>query len=243
MSARADFSPAYMAISYVVLGMLFYGLTQIHKARDHEFTEVYRTWTAIYVLVVSYILSFQIVIPNLWAKTVNLQVGPIIFLLLLFAVSVVCFIVGIFSSYDKQKLSGKEIFSFLALLLVYIAIISLSSLFSGGGYFDYRNLSIGFFLLWIFDNVIFILVILSVIGYGTKYKSNHLINLGILFFVIEVITRYIGFVMDFGGQIGFAIMSILGGIILIFGGWGIEKWRRNLIQKAKSKQDVGYAIS
>ena len=35
----------------------------------------------------------------------------------------------------------------------------------------------------LFDNVLFIFVILSVIGYGTKYKSSKMINLAIVFFV------------------------------------------------------------
>ena len=85
-------------------------------------------------------------------------------------------------------------------------------------------------------------VILAVIGYGVKYKSSKIVNLGILFFIIDIITRYIGFWMDLGGQVGFAVMAIIGGIILIIGGWSIEKWRKGLIQKSKSKSELGFSI-
>ena len=63
-----------------------------------------------------------------------------------------------------------------------------------------------------------------------------------MFFALDIITRYIGFVLDFGGQVGFAVMSIMGGIVLIFGGWGIEKWRRVLIERTKEKSRQEYAI-
>lgn len=238
---RSDFSPAYLVIIYLVLAMLFYGLTQLHKSRDHPFTEMYRTFTGFYVLVVAYILSFQLAIANLWVNSSSTNMWPVIFILLFFVVSLIIFVVGIFASYDQQKISGKEIFSFLILLLVYITIIALTNLFAGDHSY-YRNLSEGMWALWLFDNIIFILVILSVMGYGTKYKSNHLINLGILFFSLEIIARYIGFMLDFGGQIGFAVMSIIGGIILIAGGFAIEKWRKRLIEKATEEKDQGYAI-
>lgn len=238
---RSEFSPAYLAIIYLILAMLFYGLTQLHKAKDHVFTEVYRTFTGFYVLVVAFILSFQLTIANLWVNSSSTSMWPIIFILLFFVISVIVFVMGIFASYDKQKLSGKEMFSFLILLLVYITIIALTNLFTGENFYS-RSLSGGMLVLWLFDNIVFILVILSVMGYGTKYKSNNLINLGILFFTAEIIARYIGFMMDFGGQIGFALMSIIGGIILIFGGFGIERWRKKLIEKAKGNKDQGYAI-
>jgi len=86
-----------------------------------------------------------------------------------------------------------------------------------------------------FDNILFIGVILTVIGYGIKAKSSDIVNLGIMFFALDIITRYIGFMLDFGGQIGFAVMAIFGGIILIFGGWGIEKWRKSLIEDVEER--------
>jgi hypothetical protein len=64
-----------------------------------------------------------------------------------------------------------------------------------------------------------------------------------MFFALDIITRYIGFVSDFGGQIGFAVMSIIGGIILIFGGWSIEKWRKRLIERTQSNKQQTYSIS
>ena len=96
-----------------------------------------------------------------------------------------------------------------------------------------KNVSFSMWALWIFANLIFLAVILGVIGYGTWQRSSQLINLGIVFFALDIITRYIGFLMDFWGYTSLAIFFIVGGIILIGGGWAIEKWRRSLITKTK----------
>lgn len=90
--------------------------------------------------------------------------------------------------------------------------------------------------LWILANLVFLGLILAVIGYGTWIKETKIINLGIVFFVLDILTRYIGFVIEYyrDGYTYLAIIFITSGIILLFGGWGVEKWRRNLVKKARS---------
>ncbi len=103
---------------------------------------------------------------------------------------------------------------------------------SGISYYS-RNSGVPGSLLffWIIANIIFILIIIGVIGYGYLEKSAQMINLGIGFFVLEIISRYIGFIIDYWGT-GYDMMAflfIMGGIILLFGGWGIERFRRKLL--------------
>ena len=218
-----------------------YGLTQIHKATEHRFSDIYRYWTAFYILLLTYILSFQILLPMLWPEAFEMLPGILIFLIVISLIAVILAIIGISMSASKNKLSGKEIISFIGMVILYILLISTASLVSGDRIFNGR-LTTGLWFMWLFDNVLFIFVILSVIGYGTRYKSSKIVNLAIMFFALDIITRYIGFVMDFGGQIGFALMSIIGGIILIFGGWLIEKWRRKLIERTKEREESNYSI-
>lgn len=90
--------------------------------------------------------------------------------------------------------------------------------------------------VWIVINIFFIILILAIIGYGTLEKSTRMINLGISFFSLDILTRYIGFVMDFWGYTSLALIFISGGIILILGGWLIIRWRKKLV--AGTKQDV-----
>jgi hypothetical protein len=107
----------------------------------------------------------------------------------------------------------------------------------GYGYYG-QTTSIPFSLwaLWIFSNIIFIILILAIIAYGTMNGSQKIVNLGILFFTIDLISRYIGFWIDYYRS-SIAILSIIGGILLIVGGWLIEKWRKNLIEKVHQNEN------
>ena len=100
-------------------------------------------------------------------------------------------------------------------------------------YFSHGYVSLSDWIVWIVINLAFIGFILLVIGYGTLLKSRAIINLGIVFFSLDIITRYIGFLIDFWGYIGLSVTFIIGGGILIVGGFLIERWRRNLIKKAE----------
>ncbi|MEK6894767.1 MAG: DUF2157 domain-containing protein [Nanoarchaeota archaeon] len=226
------FSMGILTIIYLAVGIGLYGLTQIHKSIDHKFSRVYRYWSAFYILLLAYILSFQILLSFLWSDNFVLASNVLFFLVVISVLAVILAGVGIYMSLVKNKLSSKETWGFIGLVLLYVLLIGLASLISGEPVYG-GPISGGLLVMWLFDNLLFIVVILSVIGYGTKHHSVKIVNLAIAFFALDIITRYIGFIMDFGGQIGFAVMSIIGGIILIFGGWGIEKWRRKLIERTK----------
>ena len=79
------------------------------------------------------------------------------------------------------------------------------------------------------------MLILGIIGYGTWQKLTGIINLGIVFFSLDILTRYIGFSMDFWGYTSLSIIFIAGGVMLLIGGYFIEKWRRKLVSQVKSE--------
>ncbi|MFC1734306.1 hypothetical protein ACFL6I_28720, partial [candidate division KSB1 bacterium] len=91
--------------------------------------------------------------------------------------------------------------------------------------------------VWIVINFAFILIILAVMGYGKLMGNTSIINIAIAFFALDIITRYIGFLMNFWGYMSLAIVFITGGLILVVGGFLIEKWRRKLIKKTESTKD------
>ncbi len=234
-----NFGIGILTVLYLIIGIGMYGLTQIHKSTNHPFAKVYRYWTALYILILTYILSFQTFLPMLWPKGFSLSNQGLLFLLVLGAPSLIIAMIGISRATGRQKLSQKEVFGFVSLSLLYIVLICLASLVTSSNGYGFlggygKAMGVGIWGLWLFDNALFILVILGVIGYGTRYKSSSLVNLGIIFFSLDIITRYIGFAMDFGGQFGFAFMSIVGGIILIFGGLFIERWRRSILKQMRT---------
>lgn len=101
------------------------------------------------------------------------------------------------------------------------------------GYGNDSNAPFGLMAFWIFANVLFILVILGVVGYGYSYKNHHIINLGVMFFVLDIITRYVGFITDYwdAGYDILALLFILGGFLLLAGVWVVERIRRKLIKR------------
>jgi uncharacterized membrane protein len=100
------------------------------------------------------------------------------------------------------------------------------------------EVSFNLWLGWIIINIFFVILILAAIGYGSLEKFLEIINLGIAFFVLDIITRYIGFIMSFWGYTSLAVIFITGGIILIVGGWLITRWRKKLIIKAEGEQNL-----
>ena len=232
-----------LALIYLAIAILLYGLTQYHKSKNHEFFNVYRFWTALYVLLLTYILSFQSLLPIIWPTGFSLDPAALMFLIGIFTISIIAALVGIPMSLNKKTLTGKEVFGFVVTVVIYILLIALASLVSGDRVGFSGGISPLLLILWLVNNIIFIMVILSVIGYGVHYKSSKIVNLAVLFFVLNIITRYIGFIIDLGGQIGFAVLSIIGGLILLFGGWAIEKWREKLIKKTHTKTQVGFDIN
>jgi uncharacterized membrane protein len=97
------------------------------------------------------------------------------------------------------------------------------------------RLTPGQYFLWILNNILLVGFIIFIIWYGQQIGEKKIVNLAISFFVIDIISRYIGFWMDFSGYLGFSLLSILGGLILILGAWLIPKWRRKLLDDTKEK--------
>ena len=150
-------------------------------------------------------------------------------------------IIGIVASIKSGNVEVKEIgfaVSCIVLLLILIGSTALvadkktSSPFGG----RVENVSLGLWGVWIFSNILFLIIIIGIIGYGTWQKLPNVINLGIFSFSLDVLTRYIGFIMDFWGYTSLALIFITGGIVLLGGGFSIEKWRRNLVTKSQVPQ-------
>ena len=91
--------------------------------------------------------------------------------------------------------------------------------------------------LWIVNNIIFIGFILLIIWYGQKVGSENIVNLGLGVFILDILTRYIGFWMDLQGYLAFSLLAIIGGILLIFGAWFVPKLRRKLLEQTQQKED------
>ena len=99
-----------------------------------------------------------------------------------------------------------------------------------------EGLPTSMWLLWIVNNAAFIGFIVLMLWYGQRVGSTKIVNLATFAFIIEVITRYIGFWFDFTGYFAFSLLAILGGLLLILGALFVPKWRRKLIKGTKRSE-------
>ncbi|MBI5138725.1 MAG: DUF2157 domain-containing protein [Candidatus Vogelbacteria bacterium] len=335
-----SYSLGMFALIYLFVGVLFYGLSLLHKSFNHSFARLYRWWTAFYFLTFAYILSFQTLLPLLWPAGLQQTATTLVFLVVLALISLIVAVVGILKAIEAGKVKPREVAGFIIVGILLIILIAVASSVSGKvgtcsvqncydlktknqcettplpdslcqwqseycqeincyayqnqtscqkapavlkcawtndswstycvsnrTYYEYgqdpvcsknnndrescvsnsvckwnpqyyygrsieKPLSLWF--VWIFANIIFLALILLIVGYGTWQRSSGLVNLGVFAFAVDIITRYIGFIIDIGWYTSLSIIFITGGIILIFGGWMIERWRRNLIAKANA---------
>ena len=227
-----------LAFWFLATGIIFFGIGLLHRSNKHKFGNLYQIWTSFYFLAFSYILSFQVLLPYLWAKQAQFS-RDMIFLIFLVIIALIFLVAGIIRALGSGNIDKKEIIGVFATIIFLIIVILSTTILSG---VDYRyswwygqssQVPLSLWFIWIFANVVFLGIILAVIGYGTWQKSPNIINMGIFFFSLDIITRYIGFLVDFWGYTSLALIFITGGILLLGGGFLIERWRRGLVSQAK----------
>ena len=352
-----------MILLFVFLGMLLYGLKQLHKTYNHRFYKVYNFWTAFYILLGTFLLTFQIILSE-WIIRPSGSLGifnP--FFLFVAAGSTIFFISSMVFCIGKNPEERKEIFYFIIIIFIVLLSISLvrlsgnigSSDDSSEGYcyedfsvdscsriydlnscnsnsectwatagngncelnysnnvnnkpseicsningvevcvkfscrgfnqnhsecevmdeygcywrelgtcrntdqvlkaanscrdFDSKNsceesgciwrerfnyktwLNPFSYTLWLLYNVFFIALIILLIGHGKKTNQPKIVNMAFVFFVAEIFSRYVGFMIDLSGYLGFSILLILGGIVLIAGAYLIQKYWKHEIKE------------
>ncbi|MBR9702718.1 DUF2157 domain-containing protein [Candidatus Woesearchaeota archaeon] len=89
-------------------------------------------------------------------------------------------------------------------------------------------------LLWILNNILFVAFTVLILWYGQRVGSTHIVNLALFAFVLEIISRYIGFWMDLSGYVAFSMLAIVGGLLLIGLAWFLPKWRRKILEKTRN---------
>lgn len=241
MEAKDDMiSPGILAFYFLTAGILLYGLSLFHRSKGYKFARVYQWWTAFYFLLFTYILTFQTLLPLMWPKEAASASNSLVFLLFFGIAASASILIGLVKAVSNKSVQNKEIFAFIAVVVLLGVIIGLTSFVSedNGDMLSWflggrGEVSTALWAMWIFVNITFILAILGIIFYGTWQKLPKIINLGVIFFGLDVITRYVGFIMDLWGYTSLSVIFITGGIVLLAGGYFIEKWRRNLITKTE----------
>lgn len=86
-------------------------------------------------------------------------------------------------------------------------------------------------------NLLLIFLIFGTIILGIVNKREALVNVGIIFFVIDLSTRYIELTVD---MLDTSLAFIVGGILLLGVGYGMERARRKLLQQFGMTEAVNH---
>jgi len=77
-------------------------------------------------------------------------------------------------------------------------------------------------------NLLLVSQIFGIITLGVINKREAFVNIGIVFFVIDISTRYIELT---NGMLGTSVAFIIGGLLLLGVGYGMERARRRLLRQ------------
>ena len=81
-------------------------------------------------------------------------------------------------------------------------------------------------------NVLLVAEIIGVVWVALRKRQRELLNVGVVFFALQVVTRY----FDFGWQLlDRSLFFIVGGLLLLGGGWLLERQRRHLLHDMEVK--------
>ncbi len=215
-----------------VSGALF-GLALLHRAYKQDFAKVYTWWAAFSIFGLGFWLSNQTAqgfVPGFWQMSMSLLLPRLLIPAALIAA-------GTYLSLSQKKISKFDAWSGACIWLGYIIAISiLPTIFGlapGQHVFRIWDMSPGYIVQWLIFNAIYIALMLTVISFGTREKRTSLVYLALLYFVVYIAARYLGFIVDLSGYLAISTMFIVGGIGLIVIAYFLNKFRKHTLAQLR----------
>jgi len=206
-----------------VTGILF-GLALLHRGlKIPDFARVYIWWAAFSFLYLAFQLTHQASqyrVPAIWALGAS-TILPRLGIAVLFIVG------GVFLSLRRGAVSKSYVRAGLIAWLSYVAAVgmlpSLIVVQRGVNFVQWPQynpqpfwqMTTPFIVQWLLFNGMFILLVLLVLTFAMRERHAALMHLGIWFFMLYLLVRYIGFILDLRGYLAISMLFILGGIGLI----------------------------
>jgi uncharacterized membrane protein len=212
----------FQLVVLALLGLIYLGAGyRLRGTKSSDFAEPTEKLGLLAFLVFSYPLTWEDIFrgPNL--ETSFAWILPALCVIALFSI-----VPGV------MKLSGvtrQWRWTWLAALAGVIALLAgavyLAPLWANN-YYDRHN----FGYHWIATVVLFVFCLLQ-IQVGIQERSEFMLNLGVIFIVLDIIATYLGL---FGSMARTGLMFLISGVFLIAFGIYMEKKRRALMKQIKS---------
>ena len=221
-------SGEYSILVFFLFALIWFEIGTLHylkKTLLGKIGRVYRLVSIQISLIGLFILSFEDFLrapsrsydyADALEKLLNFQfafgVGAVI--LVLFAL--VNYFLKLAKNSDELAMRG---FSLLSVILIF-------------GYLNFMEISI---LFAIFFNFILIGVSICLIYFGYKREDPKLINMGAFWLGLLILARYFDFFYD---MLPTSLFFLFGGIILLAGGFVLERSRRELLSHIKGEENA-----
>lgn len=215
---------------FMVLGafLLLLSFAQLYAGLERNMTLPYSFLGITGIIATSYAFSFNDMLNQYRYDELSKIDNTYWILLIFFAAATV---LGSFVIAAAPQMHRFFRFGFLgvAALLVFLFVFlffpAMPDIPQDGYYYHRSNLLNPYTILW---NIVAALEILGLIALGYVTNERRYVNFGILFFGILVMSRYFDVFSLYFGTYG---SFIIGGILFIALGFGLERFRRKLIEK------------
>lgn len=221
-----DVAHLYFPFIFLLLGITIYQLGWLHKKIEilKHFSGIYQGIGLLIGLSMVYYLTFKEIFytPSV-GKTQTIQYINMIsyeYIVAYIALLITSVIILFLRIRNRSEISPYETAAILFLFLMDVALYFIPITDSG-------------WIIPIIINIIFALLIIGVIILGYIYRKAFMINIGLVFFVLDVVSRYFDF---FWKLLDRSIFFIIGGITLIAGSIILERTRRKMIADIKKEE-------
>ena len=215
-----------------ITGFLF-GLALLHRVYNPTFARVYTWWAVLSIFGLGIWLSNQ----STQLILANFTLVPMAILLPRLGIPALIMAIGIYLVLQRRRISKFDAWSGATIWISYILAVTILPVILGlkpGRMFgSIWNLGASYIISWLLFNALFIALLLLVINFGTREKRTSLVYLALWFFIVYIVARYIGFIINLSGYLAISTLFIIGGIGLVVLAFLLNKFRTSTIEKLR----------
>jgi uncharacterized membrane protein len=200
---------------YYFFGIFIYSIGIIHNQikKVNTFKGPYQIIGGFLLLCAIYLLTFLDTIPTGFFLKLDI-LGDLKSIIIIAGCALLFLLIAVAFRKKRQYILAVQIYSLIPALV--LGLLSIFGIFRG--------------LDALIFNILFLALIIGLIIVGVNTKEVSLINLGIAFFIIDIISRFFDIFWELLPR---AMFFILGGLILALGGAYLEITRRRLLKRIR----------
>ena len=224
-ASETDNSVSGLLVTAILLfaGAAIYsiGLAHLQRASTKFFAAPYLVGGALLTIVVTYMFTFDEVVKD-YSRNSSVNISEMSggYIALAAIVSVITLVSLVMTNRTSIRFEKRPSARLLEPAIITLTVIA--------GWFIAIHTFESAALYVVVFNLLLVIQILGIIALGVINKREAFVNIGIVFFVIDLSTRYIELTVD---MLDTSLAFIVGGLLLLGVGYGMERARRRLLRQ------------